>query len=216
MNELNVDTLISQTIDGDITDPQWRQFVAIAEAEPKLWRRLAEAQRDQGALSRAMDGSIEVASAVIIPSPQQVWEHKFQEERANSNPLRRLASWGGWAVAALVAIVAAAQLNSMSSVQMPGGKAGVGETITRAATTAAEALQDYLAMGAESGDVLGEVPTKVLVETRPAEGGHGYEVVFIRQIMERTIVPDLYQVTGENEAGQPALVRWERPARNSM
>ena len=212
MNELNIDTLISQTIDGDITDPQWRQFVTIAEAEPRLWRRLAEAQRDQGALSRAMDGSIELAGAVALPSTQQVWEHKFREERANSNPLRRVASWGGWAVAALVAIVAAAQLNSMNPAQLQSQNAVVGQPIV----TAAQALQDYLTKGAESGDVLGEVPTKVLVRTSPVEGGHGYEVVFIRQIMERTIVPDLYQVNGENEAGQPALVRWERPARNSM
>jgi len=212
MNELNIDTLISQTIDGDITDPQWRQFVAIAETQPALWRRLAEAQRDQGALARAMDGSIELAAAVTLPSTQQVWEHKFHEERANSNPLRRIASWGGWAVAAMVAIVAAAQLNSMNPSKNPVESAGLNGHIT----TAAEALQDYLTKGTESGDVLGEMPTKVLVETRPAESGQGYEVVFIRQIMERTIVPDLYQVNGENEAGQPALVRWQRPARNSM
>jgi len=144
-----------------------------------------------------------------------VWQKKFRDGPSAGKTWRQAASWGGWAVAALVAVVAAAQLNSITTprdANIKSQEANLGGAIT----TASEALQKYLAKGAETGNVLGEIPTKVLVRTTPAAGGTGYEVVFIRQIMERAIVPDLYHVTGENEAGQPALARWIQPVRNSM
>ena len=40
----------------------------------------------------------------------------------------------------------------------------------------------------------------------------GYEVVYVRQILERTVVKDLYRL-GADEAGEPRPVRVEiRPA----
>jgi hypothetical protein len=35
-------------------------------------------------------------------------------------------------------------------------------------------------------------------------------------VLERTIVPDLYQIEGQNELGQPRLIRYQRPERGSM
>ena len=52
-----------------------------------------------------------------------------------------------------------------------------------------------------------EMPTRVLVESRPADGGNGYEVLYLRQVLERTVVPDLYRFDGRDERGVATLVR---------
>ena len=65
--------------------------------------------------------------------------------------------------------------------------------------------------GQKAGSVVGEVPTKAMVEVRPAENGQGYEVIYIRQILERVHVPELYRATGVDDRGQPRLVPAEMP-----
>lgn len=82
--------------------------------------------------------------------------------------------------------------------------------------SAADAWQAYLQKGRESGEVVGEIPNKLLVDSKPALSGNGVEVIYVRQVMERAIVPDLYEFAGRDEAGRPTLVRYAHPVRNSM
>jgi hypothetical protein len=65
-------------------------------------------------------------------------------------------------------------------------------------------------MGKQSGRVLGEVP--VLCESKPAATGQGFEVVYVRQILERAEVHDLYRFSVD-EAGNPLPVRVTVPAK---
>jgi hypothetical protein len=76
-------------------------------------------------------------------------------------------------------------------------------------STADEAWNAYIAKGRESGAVVGEMPAKVLIESRPNPSGEGYELLYLRQVVERTIVPDLYQYTGQDESGRPTPVRYQ-------
>jgi hypothetical protein len=72
--------------------------------------------------------------------------------------------------------------------------------------TSEQARAAYLEKGMQDGSVLGEMPTKVLVRGVPAQAGQGYDVVFIRQIVEQARVDDLMRFT-QDEAGQQRLMR---------
>jgi hypothetical protein len=50
------------------------------------------------------------------------------------------------------------------------------------------------------------MPAKVIVQGAPIKDGQGYEVVFIRQIVEKARVDDLVRFTSD-EAGQQRLIR---------
>ena len=69
-------------------------------------------------------------------------------------------------------------------------------------------LTRYLEQGKKSGQVVGELLDKVLIETRPVQNGDGYEVYYIRQIIEKARVPDLYTF-GTDDTGQAVPVRIE-------
>jgi hypothetical protein len=211
MNNARIDHLISRAVDGDLTAIEWRDFESLASADPSAWKLLALAHRDQAALLAAMNASTAVAEQIELPS------NAIMDESFAHSPLRfnRIGAWTGWAVAALVALVATARLNQPASI-MPNGSIGHQAGIAAAPMqSAAQAFQTYLDKGRESGEVVGEMPGRVLVNTRESPTGVGYEVIYLRQVMERTIVPDLYQLTGRDEAGRPTLVRFE-PAAQSM
>jgi hypothetical protein len=53
--------------------------------------------------------------------------------------------------------------------------------------------------------VLGELPERVVIEAVPLGDG-SVEVRFVRQIMERAVVHDLYRV-GEDEVGNLVAIR---------
>jgi hypothetical protein len=82
--------------------------------------------------------------------------------------------------------------------------------------TADQAWNAYLAKGREAGLVVAEVPTKILIESRPAPSGEGVELLYLRQVVERTIVPDLYEFTGKDERGLPAPTKYTPPTGGAL
>lgn len=64
-----------------------------------------------------------------------------------------------------------------------------------------DALRAYLEMGQKSGAVVGELPGKPVLEKRVLENGGGFEVIFVRQIIERSRVPAMYEFDQSNEFG---------------
>ncbi len=60
------------------------------------------------------------------------------------------------------------------------------------------------------------MPEKILVQIRPSPTGDGNEIIFIRQILEREPLPDLYQYQGQDESGRPMLVPFQANAKPSM
>jgi hypothetical protein len=208
MNDEYADDLISQTIDCESGAAQWNEFANRADAEPRLWRQLAESQRDELGLIRTMAGAAVVADAVAAPSIA------LHREPACVETSIRVRQWSGWAVAALVAI--AALIRGGLPTQAPPNSGMQQANFGLPIQSAADAFNSYIEKGKETGAVVGEIPAKVLVETRPAASGKGYELLYLRQVLERTVVPDLYQVNGQDELGQPMLIRYQRPVRNSM
>ena len=72
--------------------------------------------------------------------------------------------------------------------------------------TMEDAVQDYLELGAQDERVLGEVPQRVLLDSRALDARQGYEVIYIRQFVERAVVDDLmrFQRTTD-EFGRPVV-----------
>ncbi len=202
LNRTDPELLISRIVDGEATPGDWAAFRSQAERTPSLWRDLAEFQHTQEELAIEVSAELSVAGRVDVPVHSEM-------VRRLGDRFRVVGMWGGWLAAACVGL--------MWARGNPAGPSG-GGTIQANPLTGVQALQEYLNKGQSEGKVLGELPEKVLVRAAPltdSEGTSigGYEVVYVRQILERTVVKDLFRF-GNDEAGEPRPVRVEiRPAR---
>ncbi len=213
------DILISHVVDGESTAEQWRELEALAVMEPRLWRDLAEAQRDVAALRSAMRAAGDLADRVGLPASIDAASEPEggHDIRTFSHPvlrLNRIGAWTGWLAAAMVAIVATVHFQSNRGATIGVQPAGLGSAITPISSS--EHFDRYLEAGLKDGSVLGEVPGKMLVESRPVPSGQGFEIIYVRQVVERAIVPDLYKVEGTDDRGQATLARYRQPVRRTM
>jgi len=206
MNDLHDDILISQAIDGNATTAEWDELTARAEADPTIWRTLAATLREHGAFGRAVNADVAVADSIEMPAPEIT-------PTARRATVSRFRGWSGWAIAAVLTIAWVGGVHNLVKTEptMPGtdsaqpltNHAGFGD-----GTTAAQLLQAYLDKGRQEDIVIAEVPERVLIRTRPAGTGGGYELLYLRQILERTVVPNLYEFYSQDEMGRPTLVRY--------
>ena len=202
MNEARVDSLISHVIDGDATDTQWNELVASAEKNPGIWRDLAESQRDQLVLSRAMNAAVEIVEDVSAPIEQI--ELLRQREATGTRHMSRASSWSGWAVAAIIALAAFSNRMGMNMNGSPNPNVIPADFLTPDA-----AFDEYLRLGQESGEVVGEIPTRVIVSSEKNSSGQGYDLICLRQVMIRLKVNDLYEIAGRDDQGQPMLIQYQ-------
>lgn len=187
MNELELERVISRMVDGVATPGDWAAFDATAAREPALWREVAMAQRVQQALASAVAREVSVADRVSLPDAADVVAH---ERHADGLTLRTrwVASWGGWAAAAAVGL--------MFVVGRPDANNQIATAPTGLPVqTAAEALRAYQQFRGEKNPstLVRELPDKVLLDTQPAADGKGYDVTYLRQIVERVHVENLYK-----------------------
>ncbi|MDY7110456.1 MAG: hypothetical protein SYC29_17640 [Planctomycetota bacterium] len=215
MNEIEKDLLISRCVQGEACDEEWDRLVALAAEEPRVRRELGRAQRDQRSLAELMESAGAVAERVGLPAGAGGEASSAAREGAGVHPFPRVPAWLGWAVAAVILLAWATHLGPASNAPQ-GGPDTTPTTNVAGFPTARDAFQSYLDKGREEGIVLSEQPRRVIVQTRPAPSGEGFEVIFVQQIMERAVVPRLYHYGGEDEYGRPTLVRWEGPSRERM
>ncbi len=225
MNDLIKDNLMTKIAQGEARDRDWDGFVALAEEDDSLWREAIEMQRDQAALTGLMECASDVADGVDLPSRESVLSVRRMDMRypgvaeppERHRPVTRSSSWVGWAVAAVIMFAWVTTVIGPPSV-VPGSGTGSGmhEAGLVSVGTAQEALDAYLNKGRQEGVVLEEQPRRLLLQTRPNPGGEGFELIYVHQIMERTVVSELYQFEGQDEMGQPRMVRYEQPQRKRM
>ncbi|MHC4775703.1 MAG: hypothetical protein ACYTBR_10620 [Planctomycetota bacterium] len=205
--------LMSRAVDGDATTDQWDELTALAAKDPSVWRRLAETLRDHSGFARAVNAEVAVAETVPLPSPQRARAAVPPEPR--TEPFAHASRWSGWTVAAAIVIAWLAWIFNVADTGR--GVESPAPPVQVAGLPAADLLQAYLDRGKQEERVIGEVPDRILINSRPAVSGQGYELVYVRQILERAVVPDLYQFRGQDERGQPILVRYEdRPQGRDM
>ena len=75
------------------------------------------------------------------------------------------------------------------------------------ALSAADALSLYLDRGRDEGIVLEDQPDLVLLESRPVSSGGGYELLYVRRILERAVVPEMFLPAGVDDDGRPVITR---------
>jgi hypothetical protein len=196
-----LDLLISRIADGEASAQDWTAFGALAERAPEAWKHLAQAQRDHQALSLAVGVALHAAERVELPSRDAA---DVFLRRARPQPVAsRIRQYGGWAVAAAVALAWLGVNGGQFS--LPAGKGPGTNTASMIpanyfkVTSPDDALQLYRDQGKREGRFLGEVP--VLLESSPAATGKGYEVVYVRQIVERARVDNLLRFA-QDESGK--------------
>lgn len=201
--------LLARVVDGEATREQWDELARLADADPRLWRTLAHYQRDAATLTAQVGTILAMADRVEAPVGQVARERATEQVRGRS---RMAATWGGWAAAAAVVLgaVLAPKLGLLPTVGPAVGPQTAG---VPALSTPSELFNAYLDSGKKQGIVVGEVPTRVLLDQKPLDTG-GYEVTYLRQIVEKIQVPQLYQV-GRDELGNEVPVRLEVPQTGS-
>ncbi len=207
------DLLVNRLIEGRAAPGDWLDLRDSVTADPALWEHLSATQGDAGTLCTAVGGQMALAERIELPEPS------VGRGFGGGGGLGRSGSvgwtkWGGWAVAAAVglAFVGVQGLGWVSGRGMsgPSGQAGLSSSLGLGAGAGSlgmdyqEALDRYVQMGQEAGSVLGELPHRVVVSTQPTEDGR-IEVVYIRQLLERTIVENAFRL-GTDETGRPRLV----------
>lgn len=207
------EVLICRVVEGRASAQDWSDLRQRVQSDPTLWADI-EISSTQ---SRALEGEVAMALAGVegIELPAHapalsLGDHASSGARTAGRDPRlspgRRSAWMGWAVAAALGLAFAGQFVRQQS---PGGISG---RINGAGVTAGlgsftspdQALAEYLKLGEKRGSVLGEMPHQI-VEARPNPNGPGYEVLYIRPVLERMIVSDVYR-RGTDEAGAPTLV----------
>ena len=191
LGNVDRDLLISRVIDEQASDDDWALLRRLGDKDAAVWRDLAEAQHEHAELCRALESAIAVADGVEVPIKQYI-QTRF------AGRIRIVATWGGWAVAAVL-VIAMIQNPSLSDPDM--NVAGIAAGPRLGEVTPDQALQRYIEEGRRTGQVLEEIPARVLLQVRPLADGQGVEVISLRQIIESTRVRTLYQ-TGQDEFGR--------------
>jgi hypothetical protein len=244
------DILITRIIDSRDTAADWNAFEAFAAADPGMYRELALAQRDHRLLCaqmRAQSGVAEYVSAPVHmlhrdgahPRSVRIEEHLVgravgagvagrgttaDQDSASSRRLRPLATWSGWAAAAVLTLAVIGrggpQVNNSPSLSGSGALGsgasvlpiGTPETITAGLTfdDAQSALNAYLAQGKQDGRVITQQPMRILAMEQLPDGG-GYRLVYERPIIESAIVSRPYglNASGSDDPSSPTRLRME-------
>ncbi|MGP1309763.1 MAG: hypothetical protein ACTS27_06165 [Phycisphaerales bacterium] len=194
------DVLINRVVDGEATPADWAELDVVAERDPSVWSRLAEAQRAHAALQRGVEDALTVAELVDLPHPS------LRLERAWNT---RLRVWGGWLVAAVVALAWIGNFAQVRSLQQQQQTTQALQAGVTGNLTPEQLLEAYMANGKAEGRVVGEMPM-VMLETVPTADGKA-QITFVRPLVERVVVDQVYEV-GQSDAGRPVPVPADRSA----
>lgn len=203
-----LDLLITRIADNCATGEDWRAFSAMAEGDAGAWKSLAQAQRDQAVLGLAVNLRVHAAERVELPDLAAA--HGFglggRDVRVTRVGWSRLGASAGWIAAACLLLAWIGSGNFMKpAVVQPGGGGPTQAAGLMTVGSAEDAAKAYVELGKKQDVVLGELPQRVLVESRPGPDGK-LEVIYIRQFVERARTDNLVRF-GTDELGNPVPVR---------
>jgi hypothetical protein len=204
------DLLVARAAEGAAGERDWAKLEALARTDASVWRDVAMTRRDMAAFSLAVNDQIESAMHVDVPAEEHMVFRLTQRSRT-------VATWAGWAAAAVIGL---AWLGVPMAANQPSGPAADRPQSAGLFATAAEALDAYLKRGQQDGNVVQQLPTKVLLDAKPSADGKGYDVLYVRQILERATVPDLYKLSTDEwgqaaHTGEKINLNTDQPAANS-
>ena len=182
------DRLLARAVGGDAA--ALAEVRARGAQDPALLEELALWQADELRLARSTRALDAAADRVGIPAPA-----------------RRLSGGAGWALAALLAIAFVGQRffpvqGGAPPVPQGASVAGIGGGLA----TADEAFEQYLLKARAEGLLEGEVAPPTLLRSRELGDGRGFEVVIVRQVVERRVAPEVYRIAPTGETGSPRAI----------
>lgn len=220
--------LISRVIDARASSAEYAELSEIARLDPSVWTELAQAQAIESQLRSAGMSALDCALAShqvlgaeradVIASigGQQAQGETGQAERnrrtgAGDGGSRTRWAGLGWGIAAVLALGMTAQMLGIRRGDGLTGTAGLGPTAATF-TTPEAGLDAYLTLGKASGKVVGEMPQKYVIQSEPSQlPDGGFEVLYVRQFIERAVVKDTYRL-GTDELGRTILVPTAAPS----
>ena len=197
MDKCNLDILISRVVDQEATVADWNSLESRAAGEPAVWRDLGAALRLNQELIGEVRTATDVAERVTLDEGAFSELRSVQATMSIAGRVRKLGAWGGWIAAGLLVLVMN-RAGPIAGNDPVGNQAGL-------SLAPADYLSNYLSSGKREGSVVGEMPRKLLLDTTPAEDGGTY-VLYVRQIVERMKVDDLYRISVDG-LGNPTPVK---------
>lgn len=164
---------------------------ADADARTRFDLAMRGHRTSEASLERAAEAAARVAVSTV---PSRLTSRATAGRRCRPIVARR------WRAGALSGWAAAIVLGTLALLNGRGG--GASGVVEGGADTL---LARYLSQGAAQGSVVGELP-RLTLSVSPVEGGAGYDVLFVRRLLERATVDDVYRL-GLDEHGRPALVQ---------
>lgn len=214
------DALISRVIDGIATGEDWTTFRATAAHDPNIWSELADSQKIHESMCSHVDQLISIADRVELPGG-------VIDDQPMHAKMDLISRWGGWAAAAAILLVwffgrpteSVQGVDSGNEIPRAAGLLNPGILNPKPFLDEAQpdqAFDQYLSSGQSSGQVVGEMPEKIVIETRPMPDGT-IEVLYLRQIIERQIIDHAYR-NSYDEAGNafPVPVKLSPPTNSSF
>ncbi len=191
-HEVDRDVLLGRVIEGRASATDWRTLREIASHEPQVWAEIEELESMNTALRLSCNDAAACAECVDIDaeSSGRMVEHA-------SVRLGAARMWGGWLAAA--AVLLAWSLGMPLAGDEHSAQGAFGANFVKI-DTPDDALRMYVDRGREAGTVIGLVPETHVLETRTLPDGTGIEVIFVRQIVERQQLREMYRMI-EDEAG---------------
>lgn len=208
------DQLISRVVDRCDSAADWRQLAELQEHEGEVWHELAQALRCEAELRSVLAAEIARADRVEVTSEPG--------DRTSAAPFS-LRAWSGWLTAAacllgwLLSATATrvpdsrfsdseantpvvreesnsrAELAAGADTLARGSDHSMPRSPERTHSDAAVTNSDLDSAEALSADVIRELPM-IIVDTKLAEGGQGYEVVYLRRVLESRRVNEVLEL----------------------
>jgi len=186
-------TLFHRVLSGCAEPAAWDELEEKARRDPELWHRLALSLKDQNELNLGVASTVLPVDAMDLADLRETATHKRRSESARVARFR-LGPWVGWAAAACLSLLWLAGVPGSPSNPTPTAKAA----------TMQQALDLYRQAGTREGRLVEELPLLV-VDRKPAPKGKGTEVVYLRRILERRRVQNLYEAAPD-EWGNPVAI----------
>jgi hypothetical protein len=188
------DRLISRIVDRSAAPEDWSGFASLARSEPSHWEQLLTTLRADAALRSALGGPLAVADRV--------------ETRAPVTVLASWRRWSGWAAAAMLAAAWVGSLAAPTPASAPRDVAPATSQLAGHQATPGPAgaahVPTPLGQPIRGTPVMEELPLR-LVGTRPGPDGRGVEVLYVRPIVEKAVVDNVFSFSTD-ELGRPTPV----------
>ncbi len=175
------DQLISRVVDRCESAADWDALAEIEGERGEVWRELAQALRCEAELRSVMSTELERADRVALPM--------------SSTPAQRftLPTWSGWLAAA--ACLALWFASSQAEAEQPPAAPALAVVETENAE-----LVEATTPEETDTSIITELPM-VVVETKPAANGVGYEVVYLRRVLESRTVDQVLELAPDESGG---------------